>query len=80
MAWEDVTISLMHYYPLSQGARVTVTSTRAGTNHHIVSSASHEGMTVDDPNITLFLAWARTYYEGATFREIHKDGADTNNR
>lgn len=76
MAWEHVTISLLHHYPPSQGARVIVTSSRHGTNHHIASSASHAGMTVDDPTITLFLAWARAYYEGATFQEIPKESTE----
>ena len=69
MRWADITIILMHDQPRSQGARVIVV--RGG--RHIVSSASHEGMTVDDPHIQGFFAWARAYYEGATVREESHD-------
>lgn len=65
--WPDVVITLMHYYPRSQGARVLVTH-RCGRK--IVSSTSHQGMTVDDPSIQKFLAWARSYYAGAQFVEV----------
>ena len=64
--WSYITIVLMHYVPRSKGARVSV----MWGDKHIVSSASYEGMTVDDPNIQSFLAWAREYYDGAAFREI----------
>ncbi len=67
--WSDCTIYLMQYWPLSKGARVMVYH----GNRHIVSSASGEGMPVDDPNIQSFLAWAREYYEGAEFREVPRE-------
>jgi hypothetical protein len=69
--WKDITICLMHYVPRSKGARVVV---MAG-DRHIVSSASYEGMTVDDPEIQSFLTWAKDYYHGAAFRNIAKEQA-----
>lgn len=71
MIWGHITIVLTHYSPRSQGARVVV---MAG-GRHVVSSASREGMTADDPHIRDFLAWARGYYDGAAFREITKEEA-----
>lgn len=68
MAWDHVTITLMHYYPPSKGARVLVTGPRG----FIVRSGSGEGVTVDDPNIKSFLAWAQDYYRGAKFQEVGK--------
>ncbi len=67
--WPGVTIYLMHYWAPSKGARVIV----ARQDRHIVSSASGEGMTVDDPEIRGFLAWAREYYDGATFLEVARE-------
>lgn len=72
MSWTHPTIVLLHYVPRSKGARVVV---MAGPRH-IVSSASGEGMTIDDPHIQSFLAWARAYYHGAAFREVTRGTQD----
>ena len=69
--WPGVTIYLMHCWPRSKGARVMVYH----HDRHIVSSASGEGMTIDDPNIQSFLAWARDYYDGAAFQEVVRESA-----
>jgi hypothetical protein len=69
VAWHGIVVTLLHYVPRSKGARVTVTK----HGRHIVSSPSYEGMTVDDPNIQSFLAWALDYYHGAEFREVKEE-------
>ncbi len=70
--WPGIRIYLLHYYPRSKGARVMVFhfEPNGKTGRHIVSSASGEGMTVDDPNITLFLDWVKEHYEGAPVIEV----------
>lgn len=70
MAWDYITITLAHYHPPSKGARVLVTSALSGRERYVVRSGSGEGMTVDDPEIQSFLAWAQDYYHGAKFQEV----------
>jgi len=76
--WPYITIYLMHFYPPSKGARVIVMSSLDGGRRHVVSSPSGEGMTIDDPNIQSFMAWAKQYYDGARVIEVagQAGGAD----
>lgn len=63
-----IRITLTQYHPWIKGAIVIISRYQGGRWQLVRSSGGCP--TADDPSLRRFLAWARTTYPQATFREV----------